>query len=91
MRSGHDFKKRYSLDEGSSKNNLVENSVDVHGSTGLTKLDRLSAAQLYLQLRSQNCEADNSYNTIISISVAFIEIMWYLFLCFDVNLYFLKR
>ena len=51
--------------------------MDVHGSTGLTKLDRLSAAQLYLQLRSQNCEADNSYNTIISISVAFIEIMWY--------------
>ena len=77
MRSGHDFKKRYSLDEGSSKNNLVENSVDVLGSTGLTKLDRLSAAQLYLQLRSQNCVADNSYNTIISISVTFIEIMWY--------------
>ena len=56
---------------------MVENSVDVHGSTGLTKLDRLSAAQLYLQLRSQNCVADNSYNTIISISVAFMEIMWY--------------
>ena len=51
--------------------------MDVHGSTGLTKLDRLSAAQLYLQLRSQNCVADNSYNTIISISVAFMEIMWY--------------